>query len=437
MKMSNFQLVVTGIFAALIIIGMGVFATKGGGGSGSSIGQVVIWGTLDQSAMSGALDALRQSDKSYAGVSYVYKDPATYQNQLVDAMAAGRGPDLFFVSPETISTLADKIRVIPYSTVSQQTYTSSYIDEARLFLASQGPAALPILIDPLVMYSNRDALSGAGVAEPPKYWDELLTLAPQLTVVDSNAIVQKSAVALGGLSNISYAKEILATLVMQAGDPIVVPGGQSGQMVVFGQTPQGAGGNPAVSALQFYTNFSNPSKTSYSWNRSLPEAGDAFVSGKLALYFGFASDYQGLLLRNPNLHVGVAMLPQIKTGGVRLTYGRLTGVAIARTATNPTGALAIAELLSGQAGVGTIATALKLPPVRLDVAQDTSANAPLAVFDQSAIMARAWLDPNPAQTDDIFKSMIESVVTGASQPDKAVSDAAQALGILYRANSTQ
>ena len=214
---------------------------------------------------------------------------------------------------------------------------------------------------------------------------------------------------------------------MQAGDPILSHG-----QPVFGDTPAGATENPATSALQFYTEFSNPSKVSYSWNRSLPAAADSFIAGKLALYFGFASEYGTLLLRNPNLHIGVANLPQIKDGGVRLTYGRLTGVAIARTSQNQNGALMVAEALGGPAGVTALATAARLPPVRRDVSFDTSANAPMATFVQSALMARAWLDPNPAQTDDIFKTMIESVVTGAAQPDVAVSTAAQALGLLYR-----
>ena len=436
MQMSNFQLVVTGVFVALMLIGVGVFATKGGAGGASGVGTVVIWGTVDQTTFSTALDGLRQSNKSYANVSYVYKDPATYEAQLVDAMAAGRGPDLFMVTPETVSTLADKISVVPYSAVSQQTYTASVLDEANLFLASQGPAALPVLIDPLVMYFNRDMLSGAGIAAPPRHWDDLLTLAPQLTVVDGSATVQKSAVALGGWSNISYAKQILTTLMMQAGDPIVVSGGAGGHTVTLGSAPQGAA-SPAVSALQFYTTFSNPTKTSYSWNRSLPEAADAFVAGRLAFYFGLASDYQDILLRNPNLHVGVAPLPQVASGGVALTYGRLTGLAVARTASNPTGALAVAELLSGQVGAGALASAFKLPVVRRDVAQDTSGSAAASVFSQAAVMARSWMDPNEQKTDDIFKTMIESVVTGASLPDKAVSDAAQALALFYRPTSSQ
>ncbi|MEI7720020.1 MAG: extracellular solute-binding protein [bacterium] len=442
MKSSSFQIAVIGVFVALIFLGAGIFATKGGGSGGAGVGNVSIWGDIDPTVMETALATLRSGDKSFANVTYVYKKPALYENALVEAMASGKGPDLFFVSPEMVGSFANKITTIPYSAVSQQAFTSAYIDEGSLFLTAQGPSAIPILIDPLVMYWNRDTLAAASVAQAPKDWDTILTIAPSLTTLstDGNTAIQKSAVALGGWGNIAYAKEVLSTLIIQAGDPIVAEDPTSGKQVAFlGEVPEGAATSPAASALQFYTEFSNPVKTSYSWNRSLPEAADAFVSGKLAFYFGFASDYPTLLARNPNLHIAVAVIPQIKDGGVRLTYGRMTGVAIARTAANPSGALTVAELMGGVAGVSALASAAKLPPVRRDVTMDTSASAAASVFVQSALMARAWLDPNPTQTDDIFKTMIESVVTGASTPDRAVAEAARALGLFYHnaSGSTQ
>ena len=438
MKSSNFQLIVLGIFVTLILVGAGIFATHQAG-SGQGVGKVVIWGTVDQTAMEVALQTLRSSDKTFSNVSYVAHDPATYQSELVDAMASGKGPDLFFITPETAPSFLNKVQIIPYSAVSQQAFTTAYIDEGSLFLTSQGPLAMPLFIDPMVMYVNRDNLSAAGVAQAPATWDAVLSVAPQLTSAssDGSGTLAKSAVALGSWNNIPNAKEIYLTLAMQAGDPILGRDPSGNTELVFGETPQSASGqqagqNPAVGALQFFTEFSNPNKVSYSWNRSLPQAQDAFVAGKLALYFGFASEYPTLLLRNSNIHIGVNPLPQIAGGDQRLTYGRMIGAAIARTSQNPNGALLVAEALGSQAGVTALATAAKLPPVRRDVTFDTSGNGPMATFVQSAIMSRAWLDPEPAKTDDIFKTMIESVVTGAAQPDSAVSQAVQALQLFYR-----
>ena len=437
MKMTTFQLVVTGIFAALILVGVGVFASLSNLNGTGGVGTVVIWGTADGATMQQVLNALRQTDKaSFEQVSYVQKSAATYQNELINAMASGSGPDLFLVSQDGITLFSDKITAIPFSAVSQSTFTSSYIDEGRLFLTPTGSLALPLSVDPLVMYWNRDLLANAGVAQPPASWNTFLDIAPRLTSV-ANSTVKVSAVALGEWSNIRYAKDILANLIIQAGDPIVTRNTDGTPTPVLGQTPQGAQENPASSALQFYTEFANPSKTIYSWNRALPSSQDDFVAGDLAIYFGYASDYPTIAARNPNLHFDVALVPQINGNATKSTFGRMTGVAISRTSRNQNGALSIAEKLTSQAAITALAQASTLPPVRRDVVLNTSNNAAANIFAQSALIARGWLDPSPAETDGIFSDMIQSVVSGRSDPASAVFSAEQALESLLHTNSIQ
>src|SRR4029077_4237029 len=127
----------------------------------------------------------------------VKKSPATYQTDLLNAMAAGTGPDLFIVSQEELGAFGDKVLIIPYNTISQATYLGSYIDEGQLFLTSQGELALPFMVDPLVMYWNRDLFASAGQAQPPQYWTDLIALSPKITSLDNSQNVKRAAVALG------------------------------------------------------------------------------------------------------------------------------------------------------------------------------------------------------------------------------------------------
>lgn len=426
--MTNFQLIFTGAFVFFIVCGLVAFSlytTKS-----NNIGNVVVWGTLDGGTMSKLINDLSQQDKSYQSVTYVERPAATFVSDVINAMASGTGPDLVLISQDQLNAFSNKLSVIPYSAVSQSTYVSSYIAESQLFLTADGAFALPFVINPMVLYWNRNLVSSAGLGQPPKYWDDLLTTAQKLTVLDANNNVKKSAIAMGSWDNVAYAKQIVAALFMQAGDSITQYDQTGALRSVFGQTPQGAPENPASSALQFYTEFANPSKVTYSWNRSLPKSTDAFTAGDAALYVGFASDYPDLLSRNPNLNIGVALLPQIQGNSTALTFGQLTGIAIPRTAFNPTGALTIAEKLSGATAVGAAAAAFGFPPVRLDVPTDTSANAAQAVFYQSSLIARGWIDPDYAASDAIFRTMVDAVVSNKSLPDTAVQDAAQSLQAL-------
>lgn len=425
--MSTFQIVVLGIFATLILIGVGVFAAFGGVFGGGGVGAVTLWGTIDQQTMEGVIDILHAEDKSFDNVRYVEKNPTTYSADLVNSMASGSGPDLFLVSNEELYSFSDKVLTIPYNIIPQGSYLASFVDEGQLFLSQKGELALPFFIDPLVMYWNRDLLASAGIASPPQFWNDFFTLAPKITALDSVSNVKKSAVALGEWRNIPSAKNMLSTLFMQAGDSIVGEDGTGKLAIVFGSTPENVTTNPAESALRFYTEFANPSKQSYSWNRSLPRADTMFVAGDLAVYFGYASEYNILRARNPNLRFSVTPLPQIEGNSTRVAYGKITGIAIARTAINVQGALAIAQKLSDKNAVGLIAGALSLPPVRRDVAVDTSSNAAAGVFVESALIARGWLDPSKEESDVIFQTMIESVVSGKATPATAVAEGSQSL----------
>jgi ABC-type glycerol-3-phosphate transport system substrate-binding protein len=428
MKMSTFQLIFTAIFVGFILLGVlafSLFTAKN-----NSIGNVTIWGTADGGTMTELINTLSQQDKSFQSVTYLQRPSATFNADVINAMASGAGPDLVLLAQDQLQTFSGKILTIPYSTVSQSDFTSSYIEEAQLFLTADGSVALPFLINPMVMYWNRDLFSTAGLPQPPKFWDDLLTTSQRLTVLDASNNIKKSAIAMGSWDNVAYAKQLLTALFMQAGDGITAYNQQGVLTSVFGQTPTGAPENPASSALQFYTEFANPSKVTYSWNRSLKKSTDAFVAGDLALYAGFASDYPTLSARNPNLRFGVAMLPQIKGSSTHLTFGQLSGLAIPRTAANVNGALLIAEKLSSQVGVAAASQAFGLPPVRTDVAVDTSASAATTVFYQSALISRGWVDPDYAGSDAIFRDMVESVISNKSLPDAAVQEASQSLQAL-------
>ena len=422
--MSTFQLAVISIFVAFIVIGVGAFALFGGVFGGGGVGTVVVWGTLPQENADYLLDSLRSADKSLQDVSYVEKPAGSYEATLLNAMASGASPDLFLVTQEQLGQFSDKIITIPYGTVSQSQFVSSYVDEGQLFLTPQGALALPFMIDPLVMYWNRDMFAGSGVASAPQYWNDFLTLAPKMYSANSSQNITRSAVALGAWSNIAHAKEILSTLFMQAGEPVTGRSAQGALIPLFGQTLPTMTNNPAESALRFYTEFGNPSKTTYSGNRSLPHSDEAFIAGKLGVYFGFASEYKTLSERNPNLRFAVALMPQLQTGN-RSTYGKLTALAIPRAARNVAGAAVVAQKFTGAAGAGILAANTGLPPVRRDVPLDTAASAVSDVFVQSALIARGWVDPSQKETDQVFKTMIESVVSGGSEPSGAVSEAAQ------------
>ena len=426
--MRPFQVVLFGLFIALGVGGILVFATfKGFGQSANPYGnKVVVWGTFDVGVFASTINALSQTDAHFKVVSYVQKDPRSFETDLVNALAEGNGPDAVLLPQDLLLTERGKISPIPYTQLAQRTFKDTYIDGAEIFLLHDGVYALPIAVDPLVMYWNRDIFASKGLSQPPRTWEELLsTTVPTIVEKTFNLDITRAAVAFGEYVNVHNAKDILALLFTQAGSPMIVDTGT--QISVELNRGDGNVIAPATAGLDFYTLFSNPGKAVYTWNRSIPEDRTQFLAGDLALYLGFASEASGLRNGNPNFNFDIAEIPQGADAHTKKGFGRFYGLARMRNSPNPVGTLNALNVLVSQSQVEQYAATFGLGPVHR-ASYTTSPSDPfVTVVRRASLVARGWLDPNPQTTGGIFKQMIEDVSSGRQVSVKAVSDAEQRL----------
>jgi ABC-type glycerol-3-phosphate transport system substrate-binding protein len=267
---------------------------------------------------------------------------------------------------------------------------------------------------------------GEGIASPPATWDELFAQVNKLTKKDDRGNVLRAGGALGEYRNVKNAKEILSLLMLQTGNKIVDPRTLD---VVFQGGAQNVGQSPAVSALSFFLEFSNPSKTfTYSWNRSLPLSDEMFVSGKLAFYFGRISEFNELQDRNPHLNFDIAVVPQVRDASIKATYGGIFGLVISKLSPNQSAVMS-AALRMGEADMAkAFSDRLGIIPARRDLLSAGSPNSVLSVGYRSAIMSRGWLQPDEVSTGQIFQRMVESVGTGKALLSEAVNVAERELG---------
>jgi ABC-type glycerol-3-phosphate transport system substrate-binding protein len=277
------------------------------------------------------------------------------------------------------------------------------------------------------MYWNRSIFTDAKITQPPKYWDEFYNLANLISKKDGALNVSKSAVAFGEFANISHAKDIMANLIMQTGAPIVRWGEEKAVSAFIGSSIA-----PTEAAVNFYTEFSNPAKPSYSWNRSLPNSTIFFLGGDLALYFGFASEIKTLQLKNPNLNFDVTVVPTSRQGGTNVSFANFKAFAISKSSKNPNAAYSVISILADQNSVAAFGKSLILPPVRRDLLNQRPTDAFMSVFYDSAIRSKSWLDPSPTETDTVFKTMVESITSGRARTSEAVTRASRELSGLLK-----
>ncbi|MEX0918603.1 MAG: extracellular solute-binding protein [Candidatus Paceibacterota bacterium] len=433
--MKPFQVALLFIFGLAAVIGTLIFAGILPGfradrtGSG---GTVVMWGTIPAGQLEAFIREFNNIERDgKLTLRYEAKNPATFTAEYIEALAVGRGPDLILFPHEMIVRFADTLSPIPAENLTERAFRDTFIEGAELYLTPNSTLAMPVLVDPLVMYYNRNIFNNAGLTLPPQNWSKLLIQVPRLVEIDARRNVVSAAVAMGEFANVRHAKEIFAMLLLQTGNDIITRDSAGNRQATLDDR-SGATIAPAVSALNFFVQFADQSRDTFTWSRALPESSEAFVAEQLAIYFGPASEYDTLGRRNANLNFDITLVPQREEDSLRRTYGRFTAVGVVAASRQKQLAFQTAFLLSRADYAERLAAATGLAPVRRDLLETTPADARGSVIYQSAIISKAWPDPDPATTTAIFSRLVEDTLLKRKPAERAVTDANNQLNNLLR-----
>ena len=435
--MNNFQTVLVAIFLAFFVFAVLIFSglLKIGGSSSTSsalTGKVIVWGTLDSSDIYKVFETANEVNKNLT-VTYVVKPEATYEQSLIESFANGTGPDLFIMKPDMISRFEKFTYKIPYQSYTERVYRDNFIDGADVYLASDGIMGLPLVVDPMVMYYNKSIFSNEGVSQVPQTWDELFNFNSKLTKKKDDGTISQSMIALGRYDNITHAKDILATLFMQSGNSIISRI-DNGTTVTYSPVLNSdiSGTGIVETVLNFFVEFSNPSNSAYTWNRSLPSSLDMFTSGREAMYIGRASELFTIQSINPNLSFDITQILQTKGVDTKKTYGEIYALATNKKSTNINAALNVAGLLTTGDNASNFAKAVSLPPVLRTLLAVKPTDPYLSTFFNSAIISKSWIDPNSVGSDAIFSELIQNILSNklsvSDSINKAQSQFAQIIG---------
>ena len=416
---SNFQIIVLVIFGFFVFAGLILFTMSKVGTSSSTLTPVVAWGTVPADSVNKLIASVLEKQKDSLKFTYVQKDQTTFEKELIESLADGSGPDIILLPQDLVFKHKNKLLTIPYSSYPLRTFKDQFIDASSVYLDDNGVLAFPFIVDPMVMYWNKTHFVNASIVNPPSYWDDFTADVAKLTLKDSNFNIKQSGTALGEYSNVLHAKDILSMLFLQVGVPIVGKN-KNGEYVASLSGSFGNVERPAESALSFYTDFANPIKDAYSWNKSLGSSLDTFLSGDNSIYFGYASELPMITLKNPNLNFDIAPVPQVRNSQKQSVFAKMYGFAILKSSKNITSAFTQLTTLTSQDSIASLSSITNLPPVRKDVLSDKPADLYMQTFYNSALRAETWSDPDPTLTEVTFKNMIEATIIGKIKPGDAI-----------------
>ena len=366
-------------------------------------------------------------------VTYVEKDVETYEDELIDALAAGKGPDIFSIHNDWLPKHQDKITPVTPSLLSLREFRENFVEVANSDLeAGEQVYAIPLAVDVLALYYNKDLLTSAGIVVPPKTWEELVGSTRRLTRQDSLGNFQRSAVALGTADNINRAVDILGLLMLQNGTVFYGP---NQLQSTLDQNIQDASGNffsPGARALEFYTQFANPAKVTYTWNNRSNNSIEAFVNGQVAMIFSYAYLRDQLEERAPFLNYGIAPVPQISEQATKANFANYWAEAVSKQSTNPDAAWQFLKFISSREVLPRYYEVQKQASSRFDIIETQVVDPEIGVFAENALSARSFYKPDSQAVETIFVQMINDVVLRNISPTDAVGAASQKINLLLR-----
>lgn len=373
-----------------------------------------------------------------------------FEQVLLDALAEDRGPDIISVTNVDMDKWLPKLIPLPATTELAYQYTTKSLGlkeetvvEVRktaslstLQLHDQfldvvyGDAVrggeiygLPLTVDTLVMFYNRDLFNNAGLAQPPATWSELQGHVTRLTFQNRDGELIQSGAAIGTVSNVERGVDVLSLLMLQNGARLA-EGGQ----VLFHQLPPGGQRtyNPGPEAIRFYTDFANPTKEVYTWNDKFPRSIDAFIQGKVAIIFGYNQHRQYIEAhRQGKLNYDVVKVPQIE-GRPEINIARYPIQTVSRKTKHVNEAWDFVQFITRRDEVKKYLTSTKRLTALRALVSDQVSNDELKVFAEQLLTSVSWYHgKNASAMENVFSDMVTSVLKDSVPPADAAELAAQ------------
>ncbi len=384
--------------------------------------------------------------------TFAYQD---YEKELINALASGNGPDIFSFHNDELPKYVDKLYPMPLTYTelvssgsgckSEKTSTNyfyntrsfqeTFADIATADLVQDGYImGVPLYIDSLALFYNKALLNSAGISNPPSTWNEFKEAVKKLTKKSDSGTIINSAVAMGTADNISRSPDILQLLMLQNGTEMNSADKKS---VVFDKsivTDQGTY-YPGQASLEFYTDFSNPSKTVYTWDQRQNFSIDAFASGQVAMMFHYAYQVDLVKEKAPNLNFGIASAPQIDGNTAKVNFANYFAEGVSKQSENPEEAWEFLYFLTQKENALKLNRAIKRPTARRDLIVEQENDEIIngiymKPFTDQVLTSKSWYKINNSLIEKQFAEMINNVNLGKYTAEKAINNATSAINIL-------
>ncbi len=380
----------------------------------AKIGQVELtyWGLFEDPSVVAPIIADFEKEYPNIKIDYSKQSIEQYKDKLVTRSNSGSAPDIFRFHNTWIPQLSNLLLPLPTSVISKEDFSNNFYPVARADLIKNGAIyGIPLQIDTLSLYINRDLFQAAGL-NAPTTWIEFGNDARQLTVKDDKNNIITAGAAMGTYSNITHAPDIISMLFAQDG---VSPNDVSVNL------------QAASDALNYYSSFALPSANV--WNETLDQSIKAFAYGSLAMYFGYSGDFFTIKSMSPSLSFDVYPVPSLPGQNITIASYWAEGIS-SKTKHQKEAILFMQYLAKKETAQKLFAEELKTrnfgePYARVDLAQSLSSFVAYSfVENASSAVSSFFVDGTydnglNSQMNNNLSIAVDSILRGMSPQEAA------------------
>jgi len=351
---------------------------------------------------------LAEYNKLYANVKIEVKDIplAEYDIKLSEAAKNNSLPDLFMLRSDWVPRYRNYMKSSPNQVFEAEDYKKTFAEvTADDLIYNNEVYAVSYGIPTLGLFYNSDKFSSQGIAEAPSTWQELLDINSKLIKKEGNGLIS-SGIALG-TSNISSASSIMPLLMLQNGATMT----DSPPTKATFEKPGTDNYPSSPKALDFYTSFAKPNKSSYSWSDGFGNDIKAFENSKTAMIIDYPFRYTQIKNESKNLNFKTAKVPQVNTASP-VNYTIYWAEGVSKNTKYPEVAWDFYNFMTSYEIMNIYTSNTLRPASRLDLAKDQEKDTILGPFAAQVPTAKSFYKGNNLQTDSAILQMISTALSG-------------------------
>lgn len=386
---------------------------------------------LDDSDVFDSLIAQYRESNPTVQVKYKkFNETSDYENLLVNELAEGNGPDVFYVHNSWFPRHLKKVVPLTSTVLTPTAFPTTFVNVTANDFIQPDPMdgvnkvySLPLYADTLALYYNKKDFEQRipERGKPAPTWDALKEDAARFQEKDGAGNLKHGEIAMGRSDNLHLATDILYNFLLQGGVSFYDSGFKQVQFAASG-----------MQYFEYFLSFAFNQNKNYSWSTDLVAEGkplgeiEAFLSGKVASIVGYSDTYQRFSTELKNVRsrntsvismgdIAVAPLPQLSSNEADYkVWASYYGLAVSRNSKNAQVAWDFVQFLTSQSAARAYHQKTKRPTARRDLIAEQKKEPIIDVFVSQVGYAGSFHIFSAQKFNSFLSDAIVAAVNGTS-----------------------